>query len=632
MAALPWISYLQRMVGRGHPTLADTLNTPLRTVLSQSGYDPDATNVMLPSFSKTVNAGSNAFTGTAEARVTAAVALAVTLGWTWVYVPVKAWDGLAMLPYNASLVTFNTAVMMLREGGDPTQFDVRAWGAAGNAMTDDVVAIRATLAAAGAFGGGTVYFGQGTYSLTTTSSSNFRVPSATATFQPQTQSLAYHFLLAGASGDNIHLLGDGATLLSTVTGGGNIFIGDGIRNFTVWGVNLTGQHTKNADGTPNVAGVNGWAFTSQTRTSYNLRIEQSVLTQIYTGIYIFGDVANPRIQGVDIRDVRHSIGQYTIATHDNGDNVQARAIFCSNVNREYFCYGVALSRVEIIADGGGAAANGFQSLIKTYERDTKDIYYRLLTTKAITGGTTGHVGLESQHSPGVQATPNRLINVTVDIDNSGASNHATVDFQYWRDNTPTANATTNIFDGITLAGISQQAPVINSTQSVAGRTNADKVVLLNGIITTLFNNNGVTGFADDKQLYTTFVPVLRIGGSVTGITYAGSTTGEYWRDGRFLEILYHIVLTSKGVQAGILSLDIPPPFVTANFVVGNPVVTGRGSANMTGLTGAFTGFAQSGGGTLVQIQQQGAAGVTTLTEANITNTSDFTVHVRVPIC
>ena len=42
MAALPWITYLQRMVGRGHPTLADTLNTPLRTVLSQSGYDPDA--------------------------------------------------------------------------------------------------------------------------------------------------------------------------------------------------------------------------------------------------------------------------------------------------------------------------------------------------------------------------------------------------------------------------------------------------------------------------------------------------------------------------------------------------------------------------------------------------------------
>jgi len=42
MASLPWISYLQRMVGRGHPTLADTLNTPLRTLLSQSGYDPDA--------------------------------------------------------------------------------------------------------------------------------------------------------------------------------------------------------------------------------------------------------------------------------------------------------------------------------------------------------------------------------------------------------------------------------------------------------------------------------------------------------------------------------------------------------------------------------------------------------------
>jgi len=42
MAALPWITYLQRMVGRGHPTLADTLNTPLRELLTQSGYNPDA--------------------------------------------------------------------------------------------------------------------------------------------------------------------------------------------------------------------------------------------------------------------------------------------------------------------------------------------------------------------------------------------------------------------------------------------------------------------------------------------------------------------------------------------------------------------------------------------------------------
>lgn len=42
MADLAWIQYTDKMVGRGHPSLPDTLNAPLREVLSDSGYDPDA--------------------------------------------------------------------------------------------------------------------------------------------------------------------------------------------------------------------------------------------------------------------------------------------------------------------------------------------------------------------------------------------------------------------------------------------------------------------------------------------------------------------------------------------------------------------------------------------------------------
>jgi len=170
MAALPWITYLQRMVGRGHPTLADTLNTPLRNLLTQSGYDPDATNVMLSSFSKTVNAGSNAFTGTAEVRLTAAIALAATLGWTAVYVPNKAWDGIALLPYNASLVTFNTAVRMVREGSDPGEFDVEAYGAAPNFAQSDATCaagIQAAVDAQNAAGRGVIRLPSATYNITT---------------------------------------------------------------------------------------------------------------------------------------------------------------------------------------------------------------------------------------------------------------------------------------------------------------------------------------------------------------------------------------------------------------------------------------------------------------------------------
>jgi parallel beta-helix repeat protein len=42
VAKLPYIAYTERMVGSGHPALPDTLNRGLRALLSQSGYDPDA--------------------------------------------------------------------------------------------------------------------------------------------------------------------------------------------------------------------------------------------------------------------------------------------------------------------------------------------------------------------------------------------------------------------------------------------------------------------------------------------------------------------------------------------------------------------------------------------------------------
>lgn len=146
MALLPYYQANEAAIGANHPTWTDSINRPLREFLRNAGLNPDSTNISVPSFSQTVNAGSNAFSGTKEARITAAVALAVSLGWTMVYIPIKAWDGLSMLPYNASLVTFNVNVNMIREGGNPCFFDVRAYGAAGNAIQDDTAAFVACIA------------------------------------------------------------------------------------------------------------------------------------------------------------------------------------------------------------------------------------------------------------------------------------------------------------------------------------------------------------------------------------------------------------------------------------------------------------------------------------------------------
>src|SRR6266481_477438 len=68
-------------------------------------------------------------TATREVQISTAIALAAANGITMVWVPTS------MLPYNASLVTFNPNINMIREGGNPSVFDVRAYGAAGDAIT-----------------------------------------------------------------------------------------------------------------------------------------------------------------------------------------------------------------------------------------------------------------------------------------------------------------------------------------------------------------------------------------------------------------------------------------------------------------------------------------------------------------
>lgn len=68
-----------------------------------------------------------------------------------------------LLPYNASLVTFDNSIKMVREGGDWSVFDVRAYGA--DSTGDAGIAWNA--ARAGVGGGAVIYVGPGVYTLTT---------------------------------------------------------------------------------------------------------------------------------------------------------------------------------------------------------------------------------------------------------------------------------------------------------------------------------------------------------------------------------------------------------------------------------------------------------------------------------
>src|SRR6267143_301040 len=104
----------------------------------------------LPVSDSTINAGSGDYSGTPEQKITAAIAAAVLAGIKYVWVPQS------MLPYTATLVTFNTGVRMIREGSTAAWWDIQAYGAKGDGIQDDTAATNAAVAGA-QVAGGTVF-------------------------------------------------------------------------------------------------------------------------------------------------------------------------------------------------------------------------------------------------------------------------------------------------------------------------------------------------------------------------------------------------------------------------------------------------------------------------------------------
>lgn len=89
MSPIQWPLYTERAIGKGHPTLSQTVDRALRQILSESGYDPDATTfpgLMGPVFNiKAFGALTNG--SDTSPAVSAAAAAANAAGGGVVYMP-----------------------------------------------------------------------------------------------------------------------------------------------------------------------------------------------------------------------------------------------------------------------------------------------------------------------------------------------------------------------------------------------------------------------------------------------------------------------------------------------------------------------------------------------------------------
>ena len=111
----------------GHLVASQVIDSDLLPVITNAGDNKllpisEARQAIGPGWSATVNA-YNESGATKEIKIQAAISRAVSVGAARVFVPTS------MLPYDASLITFNSAVQMVREGGTFDYYDLSAYGA-----------------------------------------------------------------------------------------------------------------------------------------------------------------------------------------------------------------------------------------------------------------------------------------------------------------------------------------------------------------------------------------------------------------------------------------------------------------------------------------------------------------------
>jgi hypothetical protein len=247
---------------------------------------------------------------------------------------------------------------------------VTDYGARGDGITDDTLAIAAAIRLAARIPGSRVFFARGTYRLK---------------HSPGGELLA----LKGIS--DLSIQGDGALLrCDTPKGTTSIFKLTDCENITIEGLAFRDE---GGDRAVNSKGAVAIYLTGYGRHG-NRRIEiKNCSFDNMLSALMVSDGGGKRAIDIRLADLDIRSGYYGLNFQNNGDDVFATGIRCNDVKRSYFPYGVTRHHVELTADNN---ATGFTDvLIKCYGRETANLTIKLRSRGKRSGDAI--VAFDQQH-------------------------------------------------------------------------------------------------------------------------------------------------------------------------------------------------------------------------------------------
>lgn len=323
---------------------------------------------------------------------------------------------------------------------------VKDFGAVGDGVTNDRIAIKTAVAALQAAGGGALIFPAGNY-LISGIEGTYNLPELAANIQWSTAAYDVQLYFSGLS--NIEFCFDGSRLVSNKTDGGITLVLDGCNNIVFDNLRMTGA-TVMSGSTATTNGTNAVALLSTTQNSSNITFTNPKIDAHYTSIDIDGNPASSyRVSNVVIdgaADFRN--GYYGVVCRGNGVNVCVENAYSYRQNRPLFIYDTQDVYIKMVCDDMNG---GFQSIVKAYTQNTFNISVDMSVRNR--ANTQPCLEIQSQHNPALQATPAYVKGLKIRYtDYNSVAGGSSVRFSYYQDSTNTSTSNQLLFTDIDIDG------------------------------------------------------------------------------------------------------------------------------------------------------------------------------------